>query len=129
MARKVRGFGDVEPLGDGALRPGGQFLLYVELRDWPFLPGIGDMVRAHARYRVIVLDAAGAEVLKEGPFDASQSSPTPNPDLFITRMVTVPKTMAPGAYTLRVEVRDMATGVESNVTVPFTVSAPAKRGR
>lgn len=129
MARKVRGFGDVEPLGDGVLRPGGQFLLYVELRDWPFLPGIGDMVRAHARYRVIVLDAAGAEVLKEGPFDASQSSPTPNPDLFITRMVTVPKTMAPGAYTLRVEVRDMATGVESNVTVPFSVAAPAKRGR
>lgn len=48
MARKVRGYGDVELLGDEALRPGGQFLAYVELKDWPFLPGIGDQVRAHA---------------------------------------------------------------------------------
>lgn len=129
MARKVRGYGDVEPLGDDALRPGGQFLAYVELKDWPFLPGIGDQVRAHARYRVVVLDSTGAEVMKEGPFDAMQSSPTPMPELFITRLVTLPRTMAPGDYRLRVDVRDMATGVDTSVTVPFRLSAPAKRRR
>ena len=129
MARKVRGFGDVEPLGDGALRPGGQFLAYVELQGWPFVPGIGDQVRAHARYRIVVTDAKGTEVLKEGPFDATQSSSTPKPDLFITRMVTLPKTLAAGEYRLRVDVRDMASGVDSSVSVPFMVSAPARRGR
>lgn len=129
MARKVRGYGDVESLGDAPLLPGGQFLAYVELKDWPFLPGIGDQVRAHARYRVAIVDSKGAEVTKEGPFDATQVSSAPMPELYITRLVTLPKTIAPGEYRLRVDVRDMGTGVDTSVTVPFRVAAPAKRRR
>jgi hypothetical protein len=124
MASKVRAFGDIEPLGDGAIAPGSRFIAYVELQHWPFQPGIGDRVKAHARYWIVVLDAQGNDVLRDGPSDATQSSSQPVTDLFITRMVRLPGNIAPGDYELRFEATDMATGVQAAASVPFRVEAP-----
>ena len=126
MASKVRAFGEVDPIGDGDIVPGGRFLAYVELVDWPFVPGIGDRVRAHARFAISVIDAGGTTVFREGPVDATQSSATPMAELFVTRMVRLPATIKPGTYRLIFDATDMATGIQSTVSLPFQVKAAAK---
>jgi hypothetical protein len=127
MASKVRGFGDIEPLGDGDLFPGDRFVAYIELIDWPFVAGIGDRVRAHARYTLTIVDAGGTGIWKEGPIDAMQSSASPTSDLFVTRMVRLPKTIPAGDYRLRFDAVDMATGARTTMAIPFRVTPPAKR--
>jgi len=126
MASKVRAFGEIDPLGDGNLVPGGRFLAYVELANWPFVPGIGDRVRAHARCTITVVDAGGTTVLRDGPIDATQSSATPMADLFVTRIVRLPASIKPGTYRLIFDATDMATGIQSTVSLPFQVKAAAK---
>lgn len=126
MGSKVRAFGEIDPLGDGNLVPGGRFLAYVELANWPFVPGIGDRVRAHARCTITVVDAGGTTVLRDGPIDATQSSATPMADLFVTRIVRLPASIKPGTYRLIFDATDMATGIQSTVSLPFQVKAAAK---
>ena len=127
MASKVRGFGDIEPIDAGSLRAGDRFLAYVELMHWPFVAGIGDRMTAHARYMLRIEDAKGTVIWKEGPFDAIHSSPVPTDELFITRMVKLPRTIPAGSYNLVVAATDMATGAETDVRLPFVVRPPAKR--
>ena len=127
MASKVRGFGDIEPIDAGSLRAGDRFLAYVELMHWPVVAGIGDRMTAHARYMLRIEDAKGTVIWKEGPFDAIHSSPVPTDELFITRMVKLPRTIPAGSYTLVVAATDMATGAETDVRLPFAVKPPAKR--
>ena len=127
MASKVRGFGDIEPIDAGSLRAGDRFLAYVELMHWPFVAGIGDRMTAHARYMLRIEDAKGTVIWKEGPFDAIHSSPVPTDELFITRMVKLPRTIPAGSYNLVVAATDMATGAETDVRLPFAVKPPAKR--
>jgi hypothetical protein len=127
MASKVRGFGDIEPIDAGSLRAGDRFLAYVELMHWPFVAGIGDRMTAHARYMLRIEDAKGTVIWKEGPFDAIHSSPVPTDELFITRMVKLPRTIPAGSYSLVVAATDMATGAETDVRLPFAVKPPAKR--
>jgi hypothetical protein len=127
MASKVRGFGDIEPIDAGSLRAGDRFLAYVELMHWPFVAGIGDRMTAHARYMLRIEDAKGTVIWKEGPFDAIHSSPVPTDELFITRMVKLPRTIPVGSYSLVVAATDMATGAETDVRLPFAVKPPAKR--
>jgi hypothetical protein len=127
MASKVRGFGDIEPIDAGSLRAGDRFLAYVELMHWPFVAGIGDRMTAHARYMLRIEDAKGTAIWKEGPFDAIHSSPVPTDELFITRMVKLPRTIPAGSYSLVVAATDMATGAETDVRLPFAVKPPAKR--
>ncbi len=127
MASKVRGFGDIEPIDAGSLRAGDRFLAYVELMHWPFVAGIGDRITAHARYMLRIEDAKGTVIWKEGPFDAIHSSPVPTDELFITRMVKLPRTIPAGSYSLVVAATDMANGAETDVRLPFAVKPPAKR--
>lgn len=127
MASKVRGFGDIEPIDAGSLRAGDRFLAYVELMHWPFVAGIGDRMTAHARYMLRIEDAKGTVIWKEGPFDAIHSSPVPTDELFITRMVKLPRTIPAGSYNLVVAATDMATGAETDVRLPFAVKPTAKR--
>jgi hypothetical protein len=45
----------------------------------------------------------------------------PTVELFITRMVKLPRTIPAGSYSLVVAATDMATGAETDVRLPFVV--------
>ncbi len=121
IASKVRAFGDIEPLDAGSLHAGDRFLVYVELVNWPFVPGIGGRVAAHAQYSLRIENLAGSSIWSEGPLDATHSAAAPTDELFITRMVRLPKPMPAGQYRLAIEATDVATGVTAKVKTPFTV--------
>ncbi|MEI6474073.1 MAG: hypothetical protein WCO75_01650 [Planctomycetota bacterium] len=123
IASKVRAFGDIEPLDAGALHAGDRFLVYVELVNWPFVPGIGGRVAAHAQYSLRIENLAGSSIWSEGPLDATHSAAVPTDELFITRMVRLPTPMLAGQYRLAIEATDVATGVTAKVKTPFTVKS------
>ena len=127
IASKVRAFGDIEPLDAGSLHPGDRFLVYVELVNWPFVPGIGGRVAAHAQYSLRIENLAGTVIWSEGPFDATHTAAAPTDELFITRMVRLPDSILGGQYRLAIEATDMATGVTAKVKTPFTVKPSNKR--
>ncbi len=121
MASKVRAFGDIEPLDAGSLHPGDRFLVYVELVNWPFVPGIGGRVAAHAQYSLRIENLAGMVIWSEGPLDATHTAAAPTDELFITRMVRLPDSLLGGQYRLAIEATDVATGMTAKVKTPFTV--------
>ena len=127
MASKVRAFGDIEPLDAGSLHPGDRFLVYVELLNWPFVPGDGGRVAAHAQYSLRIENLAGTVIWSEGPLDATHTAAAPTDELFITRMVRLPDSILGGQYRLAIEATDMATGVTAKVKTPFTVKPSNKR--
>ena len=127
MASKVRAFGDIEPLDAGSLHPGDRFLVYVELLNWPFVPGDGGRVAAHAQYSLRIENLAGTVIWSEGPFDATHTAAAPTDELFITRMVRLPNSLLGGQYRLAIDATDMATGVTAKVKTPFTVKPSNKR--
>lgn len=126
MASKVRAFGDIEPLDAGSLHPGDRFLVYVELLNWPFVPGIGGRVVANAQYSLHIENMAGTVVWSEGPVEATHTAAAPTDELFITRMVRLPDSLLAGQYRLAIEATDMATGMMAKVKTPFTVK-PLKK--
>lgn len=127
MASKVRAFGDIEPLDAGSLHPGDRFLVYVELLNWPFVPGDGGRVAAHAQYSLRIENLTGTVIWSEGPLDATHTAAAPTDELFITRMVRLPDAMLAGQYRLAIEATDMATGLTAKVKTPFTVKPANKR--
>ncbi len=127
MASQVRAFGDIEPLDAGSLHPGDRFLVYVELVNWPFVPGIGGRVAAHAQYSLRIENLAGTVIWSEGPLDATHTAAAPTDELFITRMVRLPESLLAGQYRLAIEATDMATGMMAKVKTPFTVKPAKKR--
>ena len=127
MASKVRAFGDIEPLDAGSLHPGDRFLVYVELVNWPFVPGIGGRVAAHAQYSLRIENLAGTVIWSEGPLDATHTAAAPTDELFITRMVRLPDSLLGGQYRLAIEATDVATGVTAKVKTPFSVKPSNKR--
>ena len=127
MASRVRDFGDIEALDAGSLHPGDPFVLYVELANWPFVPGIGGRVVAHAQYSLRIENLAGTVIWSEGPLDATHTAAAPTDELFITRMVRLPESLLAGQYRLAIEATDMATGMMAKVKTPFTVKPAKKR--
>jgi hypothetical protein len=127
MASKVRAFGDIEPLDAGSLHPGDRFLVYVELLNWPFVPGDGGRVAAHAQYSLRIENLAGTVIWSEGPLDAIHTAAAPTDELFITRMVRLPDTLLAGQYRLAIEATDLESGMTAKVKTPFTVKPSNKR--
>ena len=126
LASKVRGFGDLDPLGGSRVRTGGRFIAYVELVNWPSSPAGSGRVTANASYVVRILDANGLPVATLGPYPSSHTAAEPLVDLYVARVVTVPATLPPGPYSVEIEATDPATGMKARASVPLAVTAPAE---
>jgi hypothetical protein len=126
VASKVRGFGDLDPLGGSRVRTGGRFIAYVELVNWPSSPAGDRRATANASYVVRLVDANGLPVATLGPYQSSHTAEEPLVDLYVARVVAVPATLPPGPYSVEVEATDPVTGVKARASVPLAVTAPAE---
>jgi len=126
VASKVRGFGDLDPLGGSRVRTGGRFIAYVELVNWPSSPAGERRATANASYVVRLLDASGLPVATLGPYPSSHTAEEPLVDLYVARVVTVPATLPAGPYTVEIEATDPASGMKARASVPLAVTAPAE---
>jgi hypothetical protein len=129
IVSKVRTLGDFDRVPGSRVPAGGRFIAYAELADWSTSPtgAAGTKVRAEARFTIRILDAQGLPVLTEGPYESSHVTEPPLTDLFVARVVRLPATLPPGAYTVEFEAIDTANGSKAKGSTALAITEPAPR--
>ena len=122
LCRKINGFGSFEPLNASALRPGKSALVYCELSGLEYRPE-GDGFAAHVATRVELIrpDDGGKawEISGEAPPDRCR---TKRRDSYVGTLITLPESIAPGPYTLRLYQADAASGRTASAEIPVTIA-------
>ncbi|MBL9141100.1 MAG: hypothetical protein JNK53_04475, partial [Phycisphaerae bacterium] len=127
LATDVRGFGDLTPVVPAQLPVGGRAIVYFELAGWHSPPREDGQFVTEATYAIQVLDSEGHPQWSDAPQRAKDVSRVVRTDLFVTRLITLPASLRPGQYALRIVGNDTASGAQSVVTMPFEIVAePAK---
>ncbi len=121
LCRKIRGFGSYDPLADQTLRPGRSVLVYCELSGLEYRPdGDGFAARVATRVELVRTDD-GAKVweVADGAVDRG---PARRRDVYVGTMVTLPDSVPPGEYALRLYQADAATGRSAVAEIPVTIA-------
>lgn len=127
LARRVRGFGDRVAFEPALLHAGERVIVYFELANWSSPPRDDGRFVTEATYAVQILNAEGQPIWSDAPQRAKDVSATVRTDLYVTRLVTLPSPLAPGAYAARVVADDTATGAQAVAMIPFQIEAePSK---
>lgn len=131
IVSKVRTLGDFDRVPGSRVAAGGRFIAYAELAEWSTAPvdAAGTKVRAEARFTIRILDAQGLPVLSEGPYESSHVTEPPLADLFVARVVRLPATLPPGAYTVEFEAIDTANGAKAKGSTALAITEPVSSSR
>lgn len=121
LATRVKSYGQVTPLEPAQLPPGGRAIVYFELQGWKPVVRDDGMQLTEVHYTVQLLDNSGAPVWSDMLQKAKDVSRAERKDLYVTRLLTVPASMVPGKYSLRVVASDPATGEEASAVIPLEV--------
>lgn len=122
LCQEVNGFGDYAPVDASRLRAGQQVVVYVEV----------DGVRHELTPRGYHSHLAGRrEIAPERggpaialPLDpAEETSERRRRDYYVNYLLNLPRDLAPGAYTLRVTLKDMTTEQGASRAIPFRIVA------
>lgn len=122
FCRKVEGFGAFEPAAPDAMHAGRSLGLY-----WEVAGLKSEQVDGWHRTRVgcilEILPASGAEpVWRQALDDAEDRCRRERRDFFINTRLTLPDTLAPGDYFLRLTLRDLQAGASTVRTLAFKVA-------
>ncbi|MDG3004421.1 hypothetical protein [Paludisphaera mucosa] len=121
LCRKIHGFGSFEPLDAQALRPGRSALVYCELGGLEYRAD-GDEFVSHVATRVELVRAGGDDKVWEVAGEAEDRCRTRRRDSYVGTLVTLPETLAPGAYTLRLYQADATSGRTAAAEIPVTIA-------
>ncbi|MFO0782860.1 MAG: hypothetical protein U0636_04170 [Phycisphaerales bacterium] len=121
LATRVKSYGQVTPLDPAQLPPSGRAIVYFELQGWKPVVRDDGMQLTEVHYTVQLLDNSGAPVWSDMLQKAKDVSRAERKDLYVTRLLTVPASMVPGKYSLRVVASDPATGEEASAVIPLEV--------
>lgn len=121
LCRKIQGFGSYKTMDSQALKAGRQILIYSELAGLSYQRQGDDFV-SHLATRVELVDARdGAkawEVLGEEAEDRCHSL---RRDSFVSTVVTLPETIVPGAYTIRLIQTDTLAQQSATAELAVTI--------
>ncbi len=121
LCRKIQGFGSYEPLKSSTLRPGRSALVYCELGGLEYRAD-GDGFTASVATRVELIRPADDQKVWEVADGAVDHSPTKRRDVYVGTLVTLPETIAPGEYTLRLYQADSTSGRTASTEIPVTIA-------
>ena len=127
LATRVKSYAQVTPLEPPQLPPGGRAIVYFELQGWKPVIRDDGMQLTEVHYTVQILDNSGAPVWSDMLQKAKDLSRAERKDLYVTRLLTVPASMVPGKYSLRVVASDPASGEEASAVIPLEVQALAAK--
>jgi hypothetical protein len=123
LARRVRGFADLDAIEPPVLHAGERVIVYFELAHWPAPAREDGRLVTEAAYAVQIVTAEGRPLWSDAPQRAKDVSAVARADLFVTRLVTLPAALRPGAYAVRIVADDIATGSQAVALVPFQIAA------
>ncbi len=121
LCRKVRGFGDVDPWTAPRIRPGQSVIVYSELSGVHYEEA-GERVRSRiAGSAEWFVQGAQSPVRREALGLAEDTADRPRHEFFVGYVVTVPATLPPGSYQLRVTQVDEVGQSSDSRSVPLVV--------
>ena len=121
LCRRVFGFGSVEPWGASHVRPGQAIILYCEVAGLRYEPD-GERFRSRLAATLELTPEGGdrpawGEAL--GP--AEDVCRRPRRDYFVSYRISLPATLPPGPYRLRLAQDDLIAGRSTARTIPLVV--------
>jgi hypothetical protein len=123
LCTEIQGFGSTKPRLDRPVRPGERVLAYVEVVNFSSLAKDGlyeTLLGAH-----MTLEDETGKVLFSQRFDEiSDRCPTPRRDFFCHFLFTVPTTVQPGTYVLRLHVEDRMAKKTTTGAMALVVGEP-----
>lgn len=129
LCTRVGGFGDYAPFERNMFLAGGdqKAIVYIEIED--FVSEINqnnEFVTELSQQLTIFSERDGIPVWHEDWQQATDVTRNKRQDFFTTQIITLPKTLSVGKYTLKVRVRDEKSKAESESSLPFELVADAK---
>jgi hypothetical protein len=110
LCRKVKRFGDFEPLEPAACRAGRAVILYCEMAGVRYAPE-GDVQRSRLASRVEIVAAGGSDPLWTHSLGtADDVCRQRRRDFYVNYRITLPDGLAPGSYELRLLQEDQVAG-------------------
>lgn len=134
MCQQVDGFGRYTPLGSNAFLSGrtGSMILYTEVDHFAQSPLAPDVNDDGPRWAVEVgqsvrlyFDADGSEQMSWPETVVKDVARAKRRDFFLVQRIDLPRTLSVGNYTLKVTVRDVASGGIAEQLTPIRVIADA----
>ncbi|MCP3903551.1 MAG: hypothetical protein GY715_07930 [Planctomycetes bacterium] len=126
---RVGGFGDFEPFDRTAFLAHAeqQFILYLEIDGFTSRANErGQWVTEVSQRLEIYSDRDGIPVWSESWQKAVDVTANQRRDFFTTQLITLPKALSVGRYQLKIQVRDEASGAESEESIAFEMVADPK---
>jgi hypothetical protein len=121
LCRKVRGFGDFEPVDPGALRAGQPLIVYCEVTGLRYA-NAGDAFSSRLGSRVeIVASGAASPLWTQELGTAEDLCARRRRDNFVNYRLSLPTSLLPGSYDLRLVQTDLIGERTSSATTPFEV--------
>ncbi|MBX6313039.1 MAG: hypothetical protein IRY99_09020 [Isosphaeraceae bacterium] len=121
LCRRVRGFGDFDPIESEALRPGQAVVLYWELAGVRAEPD-GDHFRSRLSARIEILPAEGDEPLWSQSLGAGEDHcRRRRHDYYLNAALHLPASLSAGSYRLRLTQMDTLAGCSASRAIPLMI--------
>ncbi|MCP5487454.1 MAG: hypothetical protein H7A43_02300 [Verrucomicrobia bacterium] len=130
LCSSVRGYGDYDPLDGIRIRGAGTrpVFLYTEVEHFQSLPAEEEgryLVRLTQAWALYDADQPDGEpVWVEPPAAATDWSRNIRRDFYLVQLLTIPDSVPPGSYQLRITVTDQAVGRTASATLPVRLGKP-----
>jgi hypothetical protein len=122
LCRKVRRFGDYDPLEAAGCRAGHAVILYCEMSGVRYEP-VGPLQRCRLSARVELAAAGAADpVWKHDLGTVDDLCRRPRRDFYVNYRITLPPSLAPGSYELRLIQDDLVANQATTRTAALTIA-------
>jgi hypothetical protein len=122
LCRKVKGFGDYEPVGEAGCRPGGAVIVYCAMTGVRYEPD-GGRYRSRLASRAEIAQAGGgAPVWSTALGTADDLCQQRRRDFYVNYRVDIPDSVPPGSYELRLIQDDLVSSQSASRTVALRIA-------
>lgn len=129
LCTRVGGFGDYSPFEKNVFLAASdqKAIVYLEIEDFVSDINLNDeFVTELSQQLTIYSDRDGIPVWKEDWLSATDVTRNKRQDFFTTQIITLPKALGVGKYTLKIRVRDEKSKAESETSIGFELVADPK---
>jgi hypothetical protein len=119
LCRKVTGFASFEPLENAECKAGRDVIVYCEMAGMHY-EASADEFHSRIAGQVEIRTAKGDKTLWSRPLGTAEDfCSRKRRDYYVNYRVTVPKTLAPGAYQLRLTEKDLNSDQTTSLAIPL----------
>lgn len=121
LCRKVNGFGSFEPIDSTSCKANRPVIVYCELAGVRYEPS-GDTFRSRLAAQVEILSARDEKPISTHALGTAEDvCPRKRRDYYVNYRITLPKSLGPGSYILRLTQKDLNSDRTATHSVTFSI--------